>query len=122
MGYDVSNIQLSLPDTVIRHAGLYEEPSFSQIPKMMAAQAAVQVAQYQSQETKRSVYPSIYVKGSLNQALNGKNPNNNEDDGMYSSVMLEANSNFSKAVLYVPNNAQRRMPSRQPKPRCKACT
>ncbi|ODN53202.1 TolC family protein [Acinetobacter lwoffii] len=94
LGYDVSNIQLSLPDTVIRHAGLYEEPSFSQIPKMMAAQAAVQVAQYQSQETKRSVYPSIYVKGSLNQALNGKNPNNNEDDGMYSSVMLEANSNF----------------------------
>ncbi|MFX9069512.1 RND transporter, partial [Acinetobacter baumannii] len=64
LGYDVSNIQLSLPDTVIRHAGLYEEPSFSQIPKMMAAQAAVQVAQYQSQETKRSVYPSIYVKGS----------------------------------------------------------
>jgi adhesin transport system outer membrane protein len=26
--------------------------------------------------------------------LNGKNPNNNEDDGFYSSVMLEANSNF----------------------------
>jgi len=80
--------------TLLGYDVLYEEPSFSQIPKMMAAQAAVQVAQYQSQETKRSVYPSIYVKGSLNQALNGKNPNNNEDDGMYSSVMLEANSNF----------------------------
>lgn len=94
LGYDVNRIQFDIPDAVIRQAGLYQEPDFVQIPQMMSAQAAVQVAQFQKQETKLSSYPSIQVKGSLSQALNGKNPNNNKDDGMYSSVMLEANSNF----------------------------
>lgn len=34
------------------------------------------------------------MKGSLSQAVNGRNPNNNEDDGFYNSIMLEANSNL----------------------------
>ncbi len=41
-----------------------------------------------------SAYPTINVKGSLSQAVNGRNPNNNEDDGFYNSIMLEATSNF----------------------------
>lgn len=94
IGYDATNIQLHIPDTIIRHAGLYNDPEFTQIPKMIAAQAAVQVAKFQKEQTQLSTYPTINIKGSLNQALNGKNPNNNEDDGFYSSIMLEANSNF----------------------------
>ncbi|MCO8049039.1 TolC family outer membrane protein [Acinetobacter towneri] len=94
LGYDVSHVKMSIPDTVIRNAGLYNDPEFRHIPKMIAAQAAVQIAKFQKEQTKLSTYPTINIKGSLNQALNGKNPNNNEDDGMYSSVMLEANSNF----------------------------
>lgn len=94
LGYDVSHIQLSIPDNIIRNAGLYNEPDFTRIPEMMSAHAAVQVAKFQKQQTKLSAYPTINIKGSLSQALNGKNPNNNEDNGMYNSVMLEANSNF----------------------------
>lgn len=94
LGYDISNMQFSIPDQIIRNAGLYEEPEFTRIPEMMAAQAAVQVAKFQKEQTKLSAYPTINIKGSLSQALNGKNPNNNEDNGLYSSVMLEASSNF----------------------------
>ena len=56
------------------------------------------MAQFQKQETKLSSYPSIQVKGSLSQALNGKNPNNNKDDGMYSSVMADVVSNFLPVI------------------------
>ena len=94
LGYDVSHVKMHIPDTIIRNAGLYNAPNFTQIPKMIVAQASVQVAKFQKEQTKLSAYPTINIKGSLNQALNGKNPNNNEDDGFYSSVMLEANSNF----------------------------
>ena len=34
------------------------------------------------------------MRGSLSQAVNGRNPNNNKDDGFYNSIMLEASSNF----------------------------
>ena len=94
LGYDVANMQLSIPDSVVRNAGLYTEPEFTQIPEMMAAQAAVQVAKFQKEQTSLSAYPTINIKGSLSQALNGRNPNNNEDDGLYNSIMLEATSNF----------------------------
>lgn len=92
LGYDVANMQLSIPDSVVRNAGLYTEPEFTQIPEMMAAQVAVQVAKFQKEQTSLSAYPTINIKGSLSQALNGRNPNNNEDDGLYNSIMLEATS------------------------------
>ncbi len=64
------------------------------IPSMMLAQAGVEVAKLQKQQSKLSADPTINVKGSLSQAVNGRNPNNNEDDGFYNSIMLEATSNF----------------------------
>lgn len=94
LGYDVTAAQFNIPDYIVRNAGLYQEPEFKRIPQMMAAQAGVEIAKSQKEQAKLTTYPTIQVKGSLNQALNGKNPNNNEDDGLYSSVMLEANSNF----------------------------
>ncbi len=94
LGYDVTTLNLNIPDTVIRNAGLYTDPSFNQIPKMMSAQVGVQIAALDKERTKRSSYPTLNIKGSLSQALNGKNPNNNEDDGLYSSIMLEASSDF----------------------------
>jgi adhesin transport system outer membrane protein len=36
--------------------------------KMMAAQASVQVAKFQKEQTKLSTYPTINIKGSLNRA------------------------------------------------------
>ncbi|ONN51576.1 RND transporter [Acinetobacter genomosp. 33YU] len=94
LGYDVSNVEINIPEDLVKNAGLYDETKFTLIPEMLAAQAAIQIAKYQKEQTKLSNYPTISIKGNLSQALNGKNPNNNEDDGFYNSIMLETTSNF----------------------------
>ena len=94
LGYDVSANQWLIPDAVLQRSDLYTDPNYSYIPSIMQAQAAVEVAKSQKQQVKLSIYPSINIKGSLSQAVNGRNPNNNEDDGFYNSIMLEASSNF----------------------------
>ncbi|OTG86050.1 TolC family protein [Acinetobacter sp. ANC 3813] len=94
LGYNALGMKFTIPDYVVRNAGLYQDPEFTRIPDMMAAQANVEIAKSQKEQAKLNAYPTINIKGSLSQALNGRNPNNNEDDGLYSSVMLEANSNF----------------------------
>lgn len=94
LGFDVSNIDWEIPNSIVQQAGLYEEPEFTQIPSLMLAYAGVEVAKSQKEQAKLSAYPTINLKGSLSQAVNGRNPNNNEDDGLYNSVMIEATSNF----------------------------
>lgn len=94
LGYDVSNMQWDIPDSVVKQAELYVEPDFSQIPNMILAQTGVQVAQLKKQQTRLSAYPTINVKGSVSQAINGRNPNNDKDNGMYNSIMIEAQSNL----------------------------
>ena len=78
----------------MKDSELYRDPKFNQIPSMMVEQVGVEIAKLQKQKTKLSNYPTLNVKGSLSQALKGRNPNNNEDDGFYNSIMLEASSNF----------------------------
>ncbi|WP_174558995.1 TolC family outer membrane protein [Acinetobacter bouvetii] len=94
LGMDVTNLSWSLPETIIRNSNLYSDPEFNKVPNMMSAQAEVELAKFQKQQSKLSQYPSIKLKGSLSQALNGRNPNNNEDDGYYNSVMIEVSSNL----------------------------
>ncbi|EHU2909490.1 TPA: TolC family protein, partial [Acinetobacter baumannii] len=94
LGYNVSNLEINIPDYLAENSGLYNETKFTLIPEMMVAQAAIQVAQYQKEQTKLSNYPTINIKGSLSQAINGRNPNNNKDDGFYNSIMLETTSDF----------------------------
>lgn len=94
LGFDISVNALTIPDSLVKESSLYEDPDFKKIPELMAANAEVEVAQFQKKQTKLSSYPTLNLKGSLSQAVNGKNPNNNEDDGMYSSIMFEASSNF----------------------------
>lgn len=74
--------------------GLYQEPEFTSIPTLMLAHAGVEVARSQKEQARLNTYPTINIKGSMSQAINGRNPNNNEDDGFYNSVMIEATSNF----------------------------
>jgi Outer membrane protein len=90
----VSQINWVIPDRILTAAALYDDPDFKMIPSMMQAQAGVEVAKLQKQQSKLSAYPTLNVKGSLSQAVNGRNPNNDEDDGLYNSIMLEATSNF----------------------------
>lgn len=94
IGINLGEKQWDIPNFLIAKSSLYDEPNFKQIPKMMHASAEIQTAQAKKTQTKLSRYPTLNVKGSLNQAVNGRNPNNNEDNGLYSSIMLEANSNF----------------------------
>lgn len=94
LGMPVEGLSWSIPERLVKESNLYSDPAFNQIPQIMSAQAAVEVAKYQKQQSKLSRYPTLNVKGALSQALNGRNPNNNEDNGLYNSIMLEASSNF----------------------------
>lgn len=94
LGADVSHTGWIISDDLVKQSDLYGEPEFNTIPKMIAAQAGVEVAKAQKQQTRLTRYPTLAVKGSVSQAINGKNPNNDKDDGLYSSVMLEATSQF----------------------------
>ena len=94
VGRDISSSRLEIPDSMISASDLYSETQFNRIPNMMAAKAGVDVAKSQKEQTNLSRYPTLSVRGSLSQALNGVNPNNNKDNGFYDSIMLEATSNF----------------------------
>lgn len=94
LGYDVSNLNFTLPEVLVEQSGLYQKIDFNRVPEIMAAQSAVEVAKFQKQQTKLDLYPTLNIKGSISQAVNGRNPNNNQDDGFYQSIMLEASSNF----------------------------
>lgn len=94
LGVDIFNKLWIIPDDLVMQSDLYGEPQFNIIPKMIVALAKVEVAKAQKDQTRLSRYPTFAVKGSLNQALNGRNPNNGRDDGFYSSIMLEATSQF----------------------------
>lgn len=94
MGFDVSLYEWDIPESLIAASNLYSEVKYNEIPKMMVARAEVEVAEASRINTQLSRYPTINVKGSLSQAVNGVNPNNNKDDGTYSAIMLEASSNI----------------------------
>ncbi len=94
LGFDVSAIQWEIPDRIVNQADLYQDPEFTQIPSMILAHSGVDVARLQKDQARLSRYPTINLKGSLSQAVNGRNPNNNKDDGFYNSIMIEASSNF----------------------------
>lgn len=94
LGFDIANVQWDIPDRLVKESDLYAEVQFNQVPEMMVAQGRLQVAKFEKEKTRLSNYPTLSLKGSLSQAVNGKNPNNNKDDGFYNSIMLEASSNF----------------------------
>ena len=94
LGSDISNLDWDVPESLVSRSNIYSDPQFNMIPQMMLAQAQVEVAASQKKQTSLSRYPTLNVKGTLSQALNGTNPNNNKDNGTDSSIMLEATSNF----------------------------
>lgn len=100
LGFDVSAIEWDIPERIVAQADLYQDPEFTQIPNMILAHAGINVARLQKDQARLSSYPTISVKGSLSQAMNGRNPNNNEDDGFYNSIMIEASSNFYQGELF----------------------
>ncbi len=94
LGFDVSKIQWTIPEDLVKQSDLYAEPQFNTIPQMIAAQAGIAVARSQKQQTQLSRFPTLSVKGELTQAINGRNPNNDKEGGFDSAIMLEATSQF----------------------------
>lgn len=94
LGADISNLSWSIPDSLIARSDIYKAPEFNKIPQMMLAKAQADVASFEKRQTELSRYPTLNVKGTLSQALNGRNPNNNVDNGSDSAIMFEATSNF----------------------------
>lgn len=78
-----------LPDNLIRQAKLYENPAPNQLPAVIAAEYEKNAAQAQKDLARSNRLPTLSVEGSVNQALNGKNPYNDKQDGAYGSVMLK---------------------------------
>lgn len=94
IGYDISNVDWQIPDSLVSQSALYEDPEFNKVTRIMLAQTGVEVAKLQKQRTRLSSYPTLNLKGTLSQALNGVNPSNNKNNGFDSSIMVEATSNF----------------------------
>ena len=94
LGMDVVNNSWEIPESLVQSSEIYSDPEFNKIPRMMEAKAQVDVASYQKKQVQLSKYPTLNLTGSLSQAINGINQNNSKDDGFYSSVMLQATSNF----------------------------
>ena len=92
LGFDSMGKSWTIPENLVEVSDLYKEPDFNMIPNMLAAQAEVEVAKADKKRTDLSRYPTLSLVGSVSQAVNGTNPNNNKDDGFYSSVALEANT------------------------------
>lgn len=94
LGAEVSTLEWEIPESLIARSNIYSDPQFNQIPQMMLAKAQADIAASEKKQTQLSRYPTINVKGTLSQAVNGRNPNNDKDDGTDSSIMFEATSNF----------------------------
>lgn len=94
LGTEVAGMTWEIPESLVQASSIYSEPQFNKIPKMMLAKAQVDVAAFEKKQTQLSRYPTLNVKGTLSQAINGRNPNNNKDDGTDSAIMFEATSNF----------------------------
>lgn len=94
LSQNVNALQWQIPKTLITDSQLYTAPEYNKVPQVISAQLEIERAKFDKKSTTLSRYPTINVVGSASQSLNGKNPNNNQDNGLYSSIMLEANSNF----------------------------
>lgn len=94
LGFDSSTKHWDIPEQLITASELYTDPAFNSIPKMIAAQAEVDMAKVDKKQIELSRYPTFALRGSVTQALNGVNPNNQKDNGLDSSVMIEARSDF----------------------------
>ncbi|TCM64387.1 adhesin transport system outer membrane protein [Acinetobacter calcoaceticus] len=94
LGFDVSKRSWVIPDQLIAASNLYAEPQFNIIPRMIAAQAEIEIAKSEKKQTDLTRYPTLSLKGGISQAINGDNPNNNNGDRFDQSIMFEASSNF----------------------------
>jgi adhesin transport system outer membrane protein len=100
LGFDVNNVQWAIPDDLVQQSDLYSAPQFNIIPQMIAAQAGIDVARSQKQQTQLSRYPTLSVKGELSQALHGRNPNNDKEEVSIVPLCWKQPVNFIKVAQH----------------------
>jgi outer membrane protein, adhesin transport system len=89
LGFNVKNIDFKISDDLVMESHLYEKINYETIPSMMEAAAKVELSKLMKTRVKLSNYPTVNLKGTLSQAVNGVNPNNNKDNGTDSSLTVE---------------------------------
>lgn len=94
LGFDANQKQWDIPPQLIQASNLYDSPDYNLMPRMIAAQIGVEVAKSEKKQIDLTRYPTLALKGSVSQAINGVNPGNNKDNGFDQAIMLEASSNF----------------------------
>lgn len=94
LSQNTASQQWKIPKDFILNSKLHTAPEYNKIAQIIVAQLEIERAQAEKKMTTLNRYPTLNVVGSASQAINGKNPNNNKDNGLYSAIMLEANSNF----------------------------
>ena len=85
-----------IPAVLLQEARLYEEPQINSLPDIIAAESERRAAAAQRENTRAQRYPTLVVEGALSRAINGRNPNNSQEDDTYSSVMFALNSTLSQ--------------------------
>lgn len=94
IGFDISAKHWNIPEQLVVASELYSDPALNSIPKMVAAQIEVEMAKVDKKQIELSRYPTFVLKGTVSQAINGVNPGNQKDNGLDSSIMVEARSDF----------------------------
>lgn len=94
LGFDATEKRWQIPEQIISASALYTDPEFNHIPQIIAAQREVDIAKSDKKQIDLSRYPTVSLKGSLSQAINGVHPNNNDRNGFDSGLMIEARSDF----------------------------
>jgi len=94
LGFNATHNHWLIPNDFVQRSNIYQPPKFNNVPKMIAAQAEIEIAKFQKKQTDLSRYPTLSIKGSISQAVNGVHPSNNKDNGHDSAIMFEANSDF----------------------------
>lgn len=85
-----------IPAVLLQEARLYEEPQINSLPDIIAAESERRAVSAQRENTRAQRYPTLVVEGALSRAINGRNPNNSQEDDTYSSVMFALNSTLSQ--------------------------
>ncbi|ALH95747.1 TolC family protein [Acinetobacter equi] len=89
LGFSVKNIEFKIPEDLVVESNLYENINYETIPSMMEAAAKVELSILLKERVKLSNYPTVNLKGTLSQAVNGINPSNNQNNGTESALTVE---------------------------------
>lgn len=94
LGFDVSQTEFTVSSDLVAQSGLYHPIRFNDIPQMISAKAEIDVAAAEKEQTKKSIYPTVSLVGSVSKAVNGVNPDSGKQNGTDPAIYLSVSSTF----------------------------